>query len=261
MRTFRNRAVTLAATALVASLALSACGSGESSGAAKDTAQTGHTSSAADAPTQGSTGAAGDTDATGGADNKKPAPADQISSNGSNDSKGSNGGSGSDGGKSSNGGKGGSGGDSGEAAKGSAGSKYTTCTGSNTKVKISQVSRPINHLLLTVVNTGSKNCDAYYAPFLRFDQAQAATQIIEDSQPQAVVTLAPGEAAYASISLNGDGNPRLPAKKLTVSFPGRDNQGSVGAASAPITLPAGTRIADDTAVTYWQSSMADALTW
>lgn len=256
MRTIRNRAVTLAATALVASLALTACGSGESSGAAKDTAETaassgagtsaGHKSSGADAPTQGSTGS-GDTDTSGGADNKQPAPADQISTNGSKGGKG-----GSDSGKA---------GDSGEAGKGSAGSKYTTCTGANTKVKISQVSRPINHLLLTVVNTGSKNCDAYYAPFLRFDEAQAAAQIIEDSQPQAVVTLAPGEAAYASISLNGDGNPRIPAKKLTVSFPGRDNQGSVGPASAPITLPAGTRIADDTSVTHWQSNMADALTW
>lgn len=242
MRTIRNRTVTLAATALVASLALTACGSDESSGAAKDTAKgatetavSGHESAATDAPTQGS---AGSSDSTGSTDGKEQAPAAQVSSKGVKGSSGSKG-----------------------SSKGGSSTKYVTCTGSNTKVKISQVSRPINHLLLTVVNTGSTNCDAYYAPFLRFDQAQAATQIIEDSQPQAVVTLAPGEAAYASISLNGDGNPQLPAKKLTVSFPGRDNQGSVGAASVPITLPAGTRIADDTAVTYWQSNMADALTW
>ncbi|MFD6992836.1 DUF4232 domain-containing protein [Streptomyces sp. NPDC059943] len=139
-------------------------------------------------------------------------------------------------------------------------SKTTTCTGSNTKVTVTEVTRPINHLLVTATNTGSGNCHAYYAPLLGFDDAQSVTQINEDSQPQAVVTLAPGESAYASIALGGDGSPDIAAYKLSVHFAGRDNQGSVGSA-ANLTLPKGTMISDSTSVSYWQSTMADALVW
>ncbi|MFE2037253.1 DUF4232 domain-containing protein [Streptomyces scopuliridis] len=246
MRTIRHRAAAAAVTALVASLALTACGSGEAS-AAKDSG--------------GSTASAGTPQAEQEtpADNKQQTPAEQISSNDSN-------GNGSDdtattagGGKAKTGNSNGT--TTGAGTSGTGTTKYTACTGDNTKVKISQVSRPINHLLLTVTNAGGKNCDAYWAPALNFDDAQAATQIIEDSKPQAVVTLAPGESAYASIALNGDGSPDIPAKKLTVYFAGRDNQGSVGSPSGPLTLPAGTLIADNTSVTYWQANMADALTW
>ncbi|MFG2828497.1 DUF4232 domain-containing protein [Streptomyces sp. NPDC048434] len=66
------------------------------------------------------------------------------------------------------------------------------CTNANTKVVVSKVTRPVNHLLLTVTNTGSGTCDAYGAPVLRFDDEQAAVQLVEDSRPQAVVTLAAG---------------------------------------------------------------------
>ncbi|MFD3921693.1 DUF4232 domain-containing protein [Streptomyces sp. NPDC058595] len=136
----------------------------------------------------------------------------------------------------------------------------TTCTASNTKVTVTDVARPINHLLVTATNTGDRNCDAYYAPLLGFDDAQSVTQINEDSKPQAVVTLAPGESAYASIALGGDGSPDIAAYRLSVHFAGRDNQGSVGSA-ANLTLPEGTMISDSTSVSYWQSTMADALVW
>ncbi|MEU0282681.1 DUF4232 domain-containing protein [Streptomyces sp. NPDC006195] len=246
MRNIRHRAAAAAATALVASLALTACGSGDnSSGAVKDSAAASLSTPSAKQQAQG--------------DDKQQTPANQLSTTGGDNGT-------SDGTNTTAGGKI-------EADASSVGSrsksqsssgttaKRTTCTGANTKVKVSQVTRPINHLLLTVTNTGSKNCDAYYAPALRFDEAQAATQIIEESKPQAVVTLAPGESAYASISLNGDGNPNIPAKELTVHFIGRANQGSVGSPAGPLKLPTGTRIADDTSVTYWQYEMADALTW
>ncbi|MHC3821635.1 DUF4232 domain-containing protein, partial [Streptomyces sp. DT9] len=82
--------------------------------------------------------------------------------------------------------------------------KTATCTGGNTRTSVSKVTRPINHLLLTVTNTGNRTCYAYYAPKLRFDDAQAVFPILEDSQPQAVVTLDPGQSAYASIGLTGE---------------------------------------------------------
>ncbi|MFJ9213448.1 DUF4232 domain-containing protein [Streptomyces sp. NPDC102264] len=235
MRNIRRRAAAAAATALVASLALTACGSGDNtSSAVKDSAAASFSTPSAKQQTQG--------------DDERQTPAEQLSTTSNSSGK-------IEADSSAVSSKSKSQGSSGTTAK------RTTCTGANTKVKVSQVTRPINHLLLTVTNTGSKNCDAYYAPALRFDEAQAATQIIEESKPQAVVTLAPGESAYASISLNGDGNPNIPAKELTVHFIGRANQGSVGSPAGPLKLPTGTRIADDTSVTYWQYEMADALTW
>ncbi|MFB6978663.1 DUF4232 domain-containing protein [Streptomyces scopuliridis] len=243
MRTIRHRAAAVAASALVAGLALTACGTGESS-AGKDFGAAGASVSTpppAEQQTQG--------------DEKQQTPADQISSD-ANAAPKTNPGAHSGTGTSTNSGTGTT---TGNSKSGT--TKYTACTGDNTKVKISKVSRPINHLLLTVTNTGNKNCDAYYAPALRFDDAQAPTQVIEDSKPQAVVTLAPGESAYASIPLGGDGAPDIPVSELTVYFTGRANQGSVGSPSAPLTLPAGTQISDSTSVTYWQREMADALTW
>ncbi|MEV6423172.1 DUF4232 domain-containing protein [Streptomyces sp. NPDC051662] len=244
MRTIRHRAVAAAATALIASLALTACGPGDSADAAKNSGGTAASSSTPPAGQQTPT------------DNEQQTSADRLSGN-------------SEGGGSNTGTSGGGTTPKNSTPKDSAAknttskapSRGTACTGDNAKVKVSQVSRPINHLLLTVTNTGGKNCDAYYAPLLRFDDAQAATQVNEDSQPQAVVTLSPGQSAYASIALGGDGSPDIAAEELTVHFPGRDNQGSVGSPYGPIALPAGTMISDTTSVSYWQMEMADALTW
>lgn len=52
-------------------------------------------------------------------------------------------------------------------------------------------------MLLTVTNTGSTACNAYYYPFLRFGEAQSTPPVIEESKPQAVVTVLPGESAYS----------------------------------------------------------------
>ncbi|MFD9870614.1 DUF4232 domain-containing protein [Streptomyces niveus] len=219
-------------TALVTALALTACGPSDVVGAA---------------PKADSTAAAASSTSTEepdakAADKQRP-PADQNTGDADDSGNGN--------------------GNKNAATKSDAKSKSTartTCTGSNTKVTVTDVARPINHLLVTATNTGNRNCDAYYAPLLGFDDAQSVTRINEDSRPQAVVTLAPGESAYASIALGGDGSPDIAAYRLGVHFAGRDNQGSVGSA-ANLTLPEGTMISDSTSVSYWQSTMADALVW
>lgn len=158
----------------------------------------------------------------------------------------------------------GTGGGTGSTSEGSDGdASPVTCTGENTKVVVSKVSRPINHLLLTVTNTGSRACAAYHAPLLRFDEEQSATQIIDASKPQSVVTLAPGRSAYASIMLSGAGAPESngrTAQRLTVHFAPRSGTGSAEGPTQ-LKLPAGTYKDDNAAVTYWQSDMSEALTY
>ncbi|MER6960701.1 DUF4232 domain-containing protein [Streptomyces sp. NPDC000618] len=139
-----------------------------------------------------------------------------------------------------------------------------TCNGSNTKVTAQTLTRPLNHMLLTVTNTGSKMCDLYYYPALKFDGAQSVPPVDEDTQPQAVTTLAPGESGYAGVRLSaadGSGEGGTTSKNLTIYFQGR-NPGSDGGASAKPSLPAGGVYYDSSlTVTYWQQSMQDVLSW
>jgi hypothetical protein len=237
------RTTALAATALLAALSLTACGGNDNGNDGK---------AGAAAPTANATATTPDT----GKDAKETesGTADAPAENGSTSSKGSTGSTGSTGGSKS--------GKSNAGTTGSGSKSPVTCTGSNTKVTVSKVSRPINHLLLTATNTGSVPCYAYHAPALRFDDAQAAFPVLRDSIPQAVVTLAPGQSAYASIGLSGepDGQELHKGTHLAVYFTGKADQGSTGA-PAELTLPAGTSWGDNGFVTYWQSEMADALTY
>ncbi|WP_431990379.1 DUF4232 domain-containing protein [Streptomyces albogriseolus] len=141
---------------------------------------------------------------------------------------------------------------------------FNPCNGANTSVTAAPVSRPVNHMLITVKNTGSKNCDLTYYPVLRFDEMQWVPQPIEDSKPQAVVTLAPGESAYAGVVLSaadGSGSGGATGKKLTVGFQARTPNSDGGPAAIP-SLPAkGVYYDSSLTVTYWQSSMDDALAY
>ncbi|MEV7238533.1 DUF4232 domain-containing protein [Streptomyces sp. NPDC051020] len=241
MRSIRTTA--LAATALLAALSLTACSdnNGGDNGTAGAAAPAGSTvdqqSPAAAAPDSGKD--AKDTDST------SDAPADNTAAH----SKGSTSGTG---GQKRNTGD-----------KGTGNGSPVTCIGENTKVTVSKVSRPINHLLLTMTNRGSRACNAYHAPKLRFDDAQSVFRILDDSKPQAVVTLAPGQSAYAAIGLTGDTDLKNQHKAthLSVYFSAKDPSGSTDTAPAELTLPADTYVDDQGFVTYWQSDMADALTY
>ena len=142
--------------------------------------------------------------------------------------------------------------------------KPVTCEGSNTKTVAAPLNRPVNHMLLTVTNTGSRTCFLYGYPAVRFTDAQSVPPVVEESQPQAVVTLEPGQSGYAAIGLSatdGSGHNGYTAKDLTVYFYGRSLKGNVGKAAHP-SLPAkGAYIDDSIKVTYWQQEMDDAINW
>ncbi|MFJ7101188.1 DUF4232 domain-containing protein [Streptomyces albogriseolus] len=170
-------------------------------------------------------------------------------------------GTGDSGGKASTGDKGSSAGTSGGSEDAPA---FNPCNGANTSVTAAPVSRPVNHMLITVKNTGAQNCDLTYYPVLRFDEMQWVPQPIEDSKPQAVVTLGPGESAYAGVVLSaadGSGSGGATGKKLTVGFQARTPNSDGGPAAIP-SLPAkGVYYDSSLTVTYWQSSMDDALAY
>jgi hypothetical protein len=156
-----------------------------------------------------------------------------------------------------------------QAAKGKTAAKTPTatrisCNGSNTTVTAKPVARPLNHMLLTVKNTGSKACDLTYYPVLRFDEMQWVPQPIKDSKPQAVTTLAPGESGYAGVLLSaadGSGDWGTTSHKLTVGFQGRTPNSDGGPSAIPA-LPAKGVYYDSTlTVTYWLRDMDDALSY
>ncbi|KES07898.1 hypothetical protein BU52_05575 [Streptomyces toyocaensis] len=156
--------------------------------------------------------------------------------------------------------------DRGTGTSGGSGDPQTrvACNGSNTTVTARPVPRPLNHMLITVRNTGSKPCDLTYYPVLRFDEMQWVPQPVEASKPQAVVGIDPGRSAYAGVLLSaadGSGDGGTTGRALTVGFQGHTPNSSGGPAATP-SLPAKGVYYDSTlTVTYWQQSMDDALTY
>ncbi|CAM5367346.1 hypothetical protein GCM10010345_82440 [Streptomyces canarius] len=152
----------------------------------------------------------------------------------------------------------------GTGTSGGSGTSVVLCNGANTTVTAQPLARPINHMLITVKNTGGRTCELPYYPVLRFDQMQWVPQADRDTQPQAVVSLAPGESGYAGVLLSaadGSGTGGATARKLTVGFQGLSPNSSGGPSATP-SLPAkGVYYDSSLKVTYWQQEMDDALNW
>lgn len=134
-----------------------------------------------------------------------------------------------------------------------------TCDATSTTVRVSEVARPINHLILEITNISVAACAAYSYPRLRFDD-QAAIPAIAESRPQAVVEIAPGASAFAVVVKSAANNlDVIPAYRLTVAYSGRN--GEVTGDSVALALPENTRIGPAVAVSYWQGDLDQALVW
>ncbi|MFF4103294.1 DUF4232 domain-containing protein [Streptomyces sp. NPDC001903] len=161
----------------------------------------------------------------------------------------------------------GSGSGSGEAKGGSsdpaaAAGNRVLCNGSNTEVTVQPVARPLNHMLISVKNTGSKSCDLTYYPVLRFDEMQWAPGPRQETRPQAVVSLAPGQSGHAAAMLaaaDGSGEGGTTGQKLTIAFQGRTPNSSGGASATPPLPAKGVYYDSSLTVTYWQQNIEDAL--
>ncbi|MFG3105665.1 DUF4232 domain-containing protein [Streptomyces tendae] len=232
-----------ATTVALAALSLTACEGDELTGSPAP-------ESTASAPADGNSarpagGAKGETGETG-----------STGSKGSNSSNGSAGnGNASDSGSGSNSGSG-TGADKGsDNSDGSDSDVPGECSASDVRITAANAPRPINHLLLTATNTGSKTCALPQYPAARFGEAQSVPPVAESSKPQSLTTLAPGESGYAGVRLSsGDGSGENGYETNTLTIPFED--GSI----ATVKLPAG-GVYVDTAltVTYWQTDASNAL--
>ncbi|NIY63741.1 DUF4232 domain-containing protein [Streptomyces malaysiensis] len=243
VRTSRTRLLTAAAAAAIAVLSLTACDDGEGVQSEGSSADASSSASSSDSASSGSDSSSGK-DANAGSSGSKPTADGPAAKDPAGSGNGKNG---SD--------------NSGDSGKN--GGKNVTCQGSNTKMVAAPLNRPVNHMLLTVTNTGSKTCYLYGYPAVRFGEAQSVPPVIEDSHPQAVVTLPPGESGYASVNLSaadGSGTNGNTEKSLTVYYQGRNGE-SLSSGATP-SLPAkGVYVDSSIKVTYWQQSMDDAISW
>ncbi|MGW7411552.1 DUF4232 domain-containing protein [Streptomyces sp. NPDC054863] len=244
----RSRLFAASAVALAATLSLTACESGEGTkdaGAARTSAPSG-------AP-------------SGPATDDKPDGTSKPGQSGG-DTQQSSSGSGSAG--SSTGSKSSGGTDTGKGNGSSTGSgtndphapaQRARCDASHIKVTAQVVSRPLNTMILTATNKGSKLCDLFYAPVVRFEGAQSVPPSMKDTQPQAVVSLKPGESGYAAVKLSsptGTPDPGYTAKSLSLGFYDAGHRNVDGFVS--VGLPAkGVYVDSSVKVSFWQSSPDD----
>ncbi|MFE5889787.1 DUF4232 domain-containing protein [Streptomyces sp. NPDC056468] len=240
MRTFRHARLLAATGAAVTVLALTACenGSGTRDEGASQTTSPSATSDASKPAQDQPSGQPGQSAGSG-------QQSDQPSQPGKPAETGASGGSGS--------------GANGEA---NAPGDLTICNGSNTRTTAKPVPRPLNHMLLTVTNTGSKPCALMYYPVLRFDEMQWVPQAIDDTKPQAVPTLEPGASGYAGVRLSaadGSGTGGDTARALTIAFQGRTPNSSGGPSATPPLPAKGVYYDSALSVTYWQTDMETAL--
>ncbi|MFI1254937.1 DUF4232 domain-containing protein [Streptomyces netropsis] len=130
------------------------------------------------------------------------------------------------------------------------------CTADNTRITAAPVSRPLNHMLLTITNTGSKMCDLKGYPIVKFEGAQSVPPVMEATKPQAVTSLAPGKEGYAGVILSagdGSGGEGRTAQSLEIGFQGSDKMAEAALQAK------GVHIDDSLRVTYWVTTVEDAL--
>ncbi|MFJ3041664.1 DUF4232 domain-containing protein [Streptomyces tendae] len=232
-----------ATTVALAALSLTACEGDELTGspAPESTASAPAEGNSA-RPAGGAKGDSGETGSTGSSGSAGSAGNGSASGSGSGSNSGS--GTGAD-----------EGSDNSDGSNGSDSDVPGECSASDVRITAANAPRPINHLLLTATNTGSKTCALPQYPAARFGEAQSVPPVAESSKPQSLTTLAPGESGYAGVRLSsGDGSGENGYETNTLTIPFED--GSI----ATVKLPAG-GVYVDTAltVTYWQTDASNAL--
>ncbi|MEV5377680.1 DUF4232 domain-containing protein [Streptomyces nondiastaticus] len=242
----RLLAAAMAAVA-VAALSLTACGAdGKGEGARQEGAASPQASVADPQPSGPAQGAQ---QGAPGAQSAAPAASTSHRAHGTGGTTGT-------GGTNGKGGTTGTGGKGGASHDPYAPENRVDCSTADVEVVATPVSRPLNHMLLTLTNKGSKMCDLKGYPVVKFEGAQSVPPVIEGSEPQAVTSLKPGAKGYAGVTLSsgeGSGGKGYTAQSLQIGFEGSNRM--VGA----VLQAKGVHVDNALRVTYWVTSPGDAL--
>ncbi|TDW92015.1 DUF4232 domain-containing protein [Kribbella sp. VKM Ac-2566] len=109
----------------------------------------------------------------------------------------------------------------------------------------------VRHLMLVATNKSAKKCDVQNYPEVTLGNAKSYAPVKEGTNPDAAVTLAPGEKAYAGVLATGGQMDTYPVKFMTV---GLGSPGGEAEAEKPVRvkMPVTSFEADDgQRVTYW----------
>ncbi|MCX4549076.1 DUF4232 domain-containing protein [Streptomyces sp. NBC_01387] len=241
-----RRALTFLAVAGATVLATAACGPTGNDAADSPSTSTSADSSSSDSSASSSSSSGKESDTSASTGGKSGSSAQGSGSSGTSGTSGNTGGT-----SGSSSGKGGTSGSS--SGKGDA-----TCTTDDTKIALVETGGTLPVILIKAVNASGGRCDIYGFPTVGYPGAQAAIGANEDSKPQAVVTLAPGQSAYAAIALPSGAHTHR-EKTLTISLHGRDMGPIDGQTTVTAPGAAGLALSDSSMVTYWQSSEESAL--
>ncbi|MEU3948283.1 DUF4232 domain-containing protein [Streptomyces sp. NPDC029526] len=110
---------------------------------------------------------------------------------------------------------------------------------------------PVRHLLLVATNTGDTKCDVQNAPEVTLGDGQGPAPVLEGTANDEVITLAPGEKAYAGLRATGGQQDTydVTSMKVTLGSPGGEAE-----AEEPVDLPmpvASFPADDGQRVTHW----------
>ncbi|WP_327350493.1 DUF4232 domain-containing protein [Streptomyces sp. NBC_01304] len=110
---------------------------------------------------------------------------------------------------------------------------------------------PVRHILLVATNSGSKKCDIQNYPEVTLGDAQGPAPVKKGTDSGEVLTLAPGQKAYAGLLATGGHMDTYDVTSMTL---GLGSPGGESEAAPPIdlTMPVKSFPADDgQRVTYW----------
>ncbi|MFE2181213.1 DUF4232 domain-containing protein [Streptomyces sp. NPDC059455] len=137
------------------------------------------------------------------------------------------------------------------------GVKRSACTVGKVAVSLQETGGSAPVILLKATNNGSARCDLYGYPFVGFPDAQSSIPA-GGRKPQSVVSLEPGQSAYAALSLaEGDGGDMHREKQLTIELADQNPQGTGETAKINAPGDASLAISDNSTVTYWNDTIEE----
>ncbi|MFK0202439.1 DUF4232 domain-containing protein [Streptomyces lavendulae] len=124
------------------------------------------------------------------------------------------------------------------------------------------VARPVNHVLLTLTNTGTEPCAAYGAPVLRFPGSHTPADVWADSRPGSVIVVRPGESAFSGLTASAADGSGADGRRADRGFLRLQGEhGELVGPLARVELRPDVWVDSKATVTHWQATAENALAW